>query len=203
MIVAVEGPSYAGKTTAIAALRHAAGMREVVFFDCYVKCISRPEDIPRPATTSAAEQLAAFETFMLIEEDRVRRLAGRSGVVVIDRSVDTLLAHAYALDEMDGFGVYDEARDRLQVLPHLRPDRTIYLDASAEVLSLRRKAARHADAEPDYFLHDAAFLTHARDYFCTPAREPVAAEITVVPGSGSREDTAAAVQALVSLWCGQ
>ncbi|WP_030911033.1 dTMP kinase [Streptomyces sp. NRRL F-5126] len=200
MIIAVEGPSYAGKTTALRRLREAPYMREAVFADCYVKSIPRAEDIPRPATTSAAEQLAAFDTFMSIEADRTRHLVSHQGPVILDRSVDTLLAHAYALDEMYGFGVHDVARVRVAGLPHLRPDHTLYLDAPADVLASRRKAAGHQAVEPDYFLHDSAFLGHTRDYFCRPARTPIAAEVTIVPSDGSREENAALVQALVGLW---
>lgn len=200
MIIALEGPSYAGKTTALRHLRQVPVMAGAVFFNCYVKSIARREDIPRPSTASAVEQLAAFETFMAIEETRIQQRAEQPGVVVLDRSVDTLLAHAYALDEMFGFGVHDEARERLERLPYLRPDHTLYLDVSPEVLALRRKEAGHTDLEPDYFLHDPAFLVHARHYFCGPARTPLATEVTVVPGDGGRQETAGVVQALITFW---
>ncbi|MFI5705216.1 hypothetical protein ACIA78_34900 [Streptomyces xanthochromogenes] len=204
-VIAFEGPSYGGKTTAIGHLRHTLNPNSVMFCDCYVRSIPRHQGIPRPSTRSADEQLRAFETFMRIEEARVTRLARRpeTRLAILDRSVDTLLAHAHALDAMYGYGVLDLARQRLNALPHLRPDHTLYLDASAEVVGLRRKEAGHAAVEPEYFLHDAQFLHHTRAYFCTPsqaATASVAAEVTVVPGDGPRYDIARAVEALVRFW---
>lgn len=59
---------------------------------------------------------------MDIENARVRAaLASARPVAILDRSVDTLLAHAHALDAMFGYDVHDQLRDRLQELPFLRP----------------------------------------------------------------------------------
>lgn len=203
MIIALEGPSYAGKTTVIRHLRHAPETREAAFFDCYVESIDHWEDIPRPATASASEQLSAFETFMTIEESRVQRLAGRTGLVLLDRSVDTLMAHAHALDEMYNFGLLGQIHERLAGMPHLRPNHTVYLDVSADKLALRRKKAGHKAVESDYFLHDPVFLALARDYFCGSVHASVSAEVTVIPGEGSRIETASAIHALVGLWAAQ
>ncbi|MFF3979694.1 hypothetical protein [Streptomyces sp. NPDC001828] len=204
-VIAFEGPSYGGKTTAIDHLRSTLDPNCVLFCDCYVRSIPHRQDIPRPSTQSADEQLRAFETFMRIEEARATLLARRpkTRLAVLDRSVDTLLAHAHALDAMYGYGVLDRARWRLGALPHLRPDHTLYLDTSPEVLSLRRKEAGHTAVEPEYFLHDAQFLHHTRAYFCAPSRaaaSTVAAEVTVVPGDGPRHDIAQATEALVRFW---
>ncbi|MFI6056004.1 hypothetical protein ACIBCO_38765 [Streptomyces violascens] len=201
-VVAFEGHSYSGKTTAVGHLRRTLGPDDVLFFDCYVRSIPHRQDIPRASTRSADEQLRAFETFMRIEEDRATALAHRpeTRLVILDRSVDTLLAHAYALDAMYGYGALDRARQRLRGLPHLRPDHTLYLDTSPEILSLRRKEAGHTAVEPEYFLHDAAFLHHTRTYFCDRPGGTVAAEVVIVPGDGSRQDTAQAVEAIVRFW---
>jgi dTMP kinase len=173
---------------------------DALVLECYVRSIPRPEDIPRPATESAAEQLAAFDTFMAIEEGRVLQAAAHQGPVILDRSVDTLLAHAYALDRMYSFNVFRQVRERLDRLPHLRPDHTLYLDVSDETLALRRKAAGHAAVEPEYFLHDPRFLGHTQSYFRAAACPPVTAEVTVVSGDGSAQETAAAVQSLIRHW---
>ncbi|WYB31070.1 hypothetical protein V6574_16390 [Streptomyces sp. SM1P] len=49
LIVALEGPSYAGKSTAIRHLRRTALGTRAFFSDCYVEHISHRDDIPRPA----------------------------------------------------------------------------------------------------------------------------------------------------------
>ncbi|WP_329522167.1 hypothetical protein [Spirillospora sp. NBC_01491] len=178
IIAALEGPSYAGKSTAITLLRPTLPTGTVMF-DCYVQQIKWAADIPPARTRSAAEQLAAFEVFMAIEADRVKHLAHmaaeqRIDLVIADRSVDTLLAHAHALDHLYGFGVYAQATDRLKSLPHLTPDRTFYLDADPDTVQLRRQ--RQGDRD-DYFLHDRSFLAHTRDYFLGPARSPIARQV--------------------------
>lgn len=200
-IIALEGPSYAGKSTAIQHLRSHDIEERAYVSDCYVQHIAHRDDIPPARTDSAAAQLAAFEKFMAIENTRVRAaLASARPVAILDRSVDTLLAHAHALDALFGYDVHHQLRDRLQELPFLHPHHTLYLDVPAEVLSLRRKTAGHTAAESDYFLHDPAFLAHARDYFVSGARPPVSREVTVIPADTSPADVAHAVESLVTFW---
>ncbi|MGW3559381.1 hypothetical protein ACWDNT_18735 [Streptomyces sp. NPDC000963] len=201
LIVALEGPSYAGKSTAIRHLLRTALGTRAFFSDCYVKHIGHRDDIPPARTDSGAAQLDAFERFMEIEATRVAE-ATTSGrpLVILDRSVDTLLAHAYALDALFGYGVHHQLRHRLRVLPFLRPDHTLYLDVPAEALHLRRKAAGHTAAESDYFLHEAGFLDHAHEYFVHTARQPVTRELTVLDADADPDDVAQAVEALVSFW---
>ncbi|MER7043911.1 hypothetical protein [Streptomyces jumonjinensis] len=148
-----------------------------------------------------AAQLAAFDRFMVIEATRVAEAAanGRQ-LVILDRSVDTLLAHAYALDALFGYGVHRQLRDRLEALPFLRPDHTLYLDVPAETLHLRRKTAGHTAAESEYFLHEPGFLHHARDYFVHTPRRPVTRELTVLAADGCPDEVAQAVEALVAFW---
>ncbi|MFF2787650.1 hypothetical protein ACFVT6_12900 [Streptomyces sp. NPDC058049] len=203
VILGTEGPSYGGKTSALGRLKRVPAMQGVMFFPCYVKSIPRREDIPTPSTQSADEQVEAFMTFMEIEAARVHSAAEHNGLIVLDRTVDTLLAHAHAMDEMHGFGVLPELRSRVEKMPHLRPDYTLYLDVAPELLHLRRKVAGHHEVEPEYFLHDPVFLGHFRDYFCQPARRPVAGEVAVASGDGDRQETAAVVQALFTYWAGR
>lgn len=161
-IVALEGPSYAGKTTAIATITRDRARTAV--FDCYVREL-RPGPIPEPRTRSRAEQIEAFTTFMQVEACRVERaeqLTETTDVLVLDRSVDTLLAHAHALDVLYGLGAMAEAAALLPDLPHLVPDLTIYLDPAPITVRSRRAAT---GARPDYFLHDPAFLVAWRGYF--------------------------------------
>lgn len=196
-ILCLEGPSYGGKTTAIGHLREIPELAgKAVFFDCYVRHLHGTRAIPAARTGSAAEQLAAFETFMSAEADRVAQAAAHPDpLVILDRSVDTLLAHAYGIDQLYGFGVYAPVRRRLEELPHLRPDHTVYLDVPAPTLRRRRAAADHP-AEAAYFLHDTAFLTHARAYFVETPHPPIARRITVLPADRPADIVAKSVQAL-------
>ncbi|WP_371791568.1 AAA family ATPase [Streptomyces sp. NBC_01471] len=201
LIVALEGPSYAGKSTAIRHFRQTALGTQAFVSECYVRHIAHHDDIPPARSGSAAAQLAAFEKFMEIEAARVAQ-ATASGrpLVILDRSVDTLLAHAYALDALFGYGVHHQLHHRLQALPFLRPDHTLYLDVQAESLHLRRMAAGHAAAGSDYFLHEPGFLGHAHDYFVHSARQPVTRELTVLAAEAGPDEIAQAVEALISFW---
>ncbi|WP_431782065.1 hypothetical protein [Streptomyces chumphonensis] len=201
LIIALEGPSYAGKSTAIRHLRQTALGSRAFVSDCYVKHIAHRDDIPPARTDSAAAQLAAFERFMKIEAIRVAEAAasGRQ-FVVLDRSVDTLLAHAYAMDALFGYGVHHQLRDRLKTFSFLRPDHTLYLDVPTETLHLRRKTAGHTAAESEYFLHEPGFLSHTRDYFVHTPRRPVTQELAVLAADAGPDDVAQAVEAHVTFW---
>ncbi|MCX5078945.1 hypothetical protein OG321_41835 [Streptomyces sp. NBC_00424] len=203
-IVAFEGASYGGKSSTIKRLRGMRGIGPHAFVSaCYVDHIDRREDIPPARTGSAAEQVAAFDKFMQIEAARVTAVTeSTADLIILDRSVDTLLAHAYALDKLYGYNVQARLRACLATLPHLKPDHTIYLDVPPETLHLRRKIIGHAAAESDYFLHNPAFLDHARAYFTTPTSgaEPVSREVTLLPADTTPTDVAEAARALILHW---
>ncbi|MFF7613533.1 nucleoside/nucleotide kinase family protein [Streptomyces lavendulae] len=203
-IVAFEGASYGGKSSTIKRLLGMRGIGPHAFVSaCYVDHIDRREDIPPARTGSATEQIVAFDKFMKIEAARVTAVAeSTADLVILDRSVDTLLAHAYALDQLYGYDVQARLRASLAEMPYLTPDHTIYLDVPAETLHLRRKIIGHASAESDYFLHNPAFLEHARSYFTTPTSgaEPVSREVTLLPSDTTRTDVAEAARALILHW---
>ncbi|GIG67337.1 hypothetical protein [Phytomonospora endophytica] len=116
-------------------------------------------------------------------------------LTILDRSVDTLLAHAYALDQLLGFDVHRRVRARIQVLPHLRPDLTIYIDTPIDTLTARRATQGHP-AEL-YFLHDPEFLRHTRDYFLAAPVPPASDRIITVNGNNAPDAIAAYVAAVV------
>ncbi|WP_326797279.1 hypothetical protein OG946_19155 [Streptomyces sp. NBC_01808] len=196
-ILSLEGPSYAGKTTAIRLLRRIPEIAgRAIFFGCYVRHLRPTHPIPPARTSSAAEQLAAFETFMSAEADRVTMAAMHPGrLVVLDRSIDTLMAHAYALDRLYDFGVHHQVRQRLEELPHLRPHHTIYLDVPDAILRRRRATSREKSTSA-YFLHDPTFLALTRSYFIDKPEPPIAGQITVLSAERPAEHIAQEVRAL-------
>ena len=200
-IIALEGPSFAGKTTAIGALAKDASMGRIAVFDCYVHEIAEPRDVPPARTTSRAEQVAAFRTFMAVEERRVLRAAQLAAgheppdLVILDRSIDTLLAHAHALDSLYGFGARSAVAALLPQLPHLVPERTIYLDADSARLRARR--ARAGDRSGEFFLHDAGFLAAWRGYFFGQAGPTLTPQVTAVSADAAATQVAAHIRELL------
>ena len=200
-IIALEGPSCVGKTTAIAALATDATLGRVAVFDCYVREIARPADVPPARTANRDQQIAAFRAFMSIEKQRVlraQRLAADQyppDLILLDRSVDTLLAHAHALDVLYGFDARPAVAALLPQLPHLAPEYTIYLDAPAAVLRTRRSQA--ADGFGQFFLHDAGFLAAWRGYFISQTGSTVAPVVSVVSAEAAPAQVAARVRELL------
>lgn len=200
-IIALEGPSCSGKTSAIAALAKDASLGRTVVFDCYVREIASPQDVPPARTSSRAEQIAAFRTFMDIEQRRVLRTRRLSAapeppdLLILDRSVDTLLAHAHALDTLFGFGAHRAVTALLPRLPHLAPQFTIYLDADVPTLRARRPAT--AISRDALFLHDPAFLTSWRDYFLGAASLTITPKVVAVPADAEPTEVVARIRELL------
>jgi dTMP kinase len=199
-IVAIEGPSFAGKTTAISALAQDPTLGHVVVFDCYVRELADLENVPPPRTTSRAAQVAAFRIFMGVEQrrvDRAQRLAAApepADLLILDRSVDTLIAHTHALDVLYGYDARPTVVDLLFDLPHLVPVHTIYLDASGTDLRARRTARGEQD---EYLLHDPEFLTAWRSYFLGSAGPTLAPTVTAVTANTDASELATSIRRLL------
>jgi dTMP kinase len=202
-IIALEGPSFAGKTTAVAILAADASLGRAAVFDCYVREIARPQDVPPARTAGREQQVAAFRTFMGIEARRTHRLQHMAtqhdspDLVILDRSVDTLIAHAHALDALYGFGARPAITALLPDLPHLLPERTFYLDASTETLRARRATAKGSSGSGDFFLHDHGFLAAWRAYFLGAAGPALAAAVTTVSADAPSADVAKRIRELL------
>jgi thymidylate kinase len=202
-IIALEGPSFSGKTTAIAALAKDPSLGRTAVFDCYVREIARPGDIPPARTTDRAQQVAAFRTFMAVEARRTRRLQHQAAqqdapaLVILDRSVDTLLAHAHALDTLYGFGARAIVAALLPDLPHLVPEHTFYLDTDGETLRARRAAAEGGSGSGDFVLHDPGFLAAWREYFLGGAGPTLTPTVTAVSADPPPAQVAARIRGLL------
>ncbi|MEU0481346.1 AAA family ATPase [Streptosporangium sp. NPDC006013] len=168
MIIAIEGVSSTGKSTLVASLAHQLGWDTV---SCYYHVADDPAVLGEPLATSEDEQLAAVTAHLAIEEQRHRQAQAalaRHGGVILDRSVDTVLAHMGAVDRIQGL----DARARALALVTERvaadaatvPDLTLLLTAAPEVLGSR--AARRPGLPRLYY--DPAFVTHFNAHFAAP-----------------------------------
>ncbi len=101
--VAVEGPCCAGKTTLTRRLRHALPGVAVGVAACYADHVGGGRYLPRPVPESLAEDQQALQRLLAVEAGRVARAcAPLPDLLLLDRSVHTLLAHRHALQQLTG-----------------------------------------------------------------------------------------------------
>jgi len=123
--IGVEGVSCTGKTTLARALaerltEHAGhtaalpGRRgEVCVVPCYYHAAPDPTALYNREIRAEADQLALLATHLQVEQLRARQARSaldRRHLVVLDRTVDTLLAHLRAVGLMRGLDATAEAR---------------------------------------------------------------------------------------------
>jgi dTMP kinase len=168
IVIALEGPSCVGKTTTLARLIYCLAPTGVnlLHFPCYSDAFENGGPKARSGTTQ--EQLDAFATFMRVEKgrvDSVRQTSPPPDLVVLDRSVDTLLAHCKAVDSAMRSSSYASARRELVTLPHLTPDLTIYFDCPFEIIQSRAGGER---SSLDEFFLNSSFLRNFPLHFNNP-----------------------------------
>jgi dTMP kinase len=167
VIIGIEGVSCVGKTALASALAERLGSATVI--PCFFYCVADPATLPPPVAPTGRAQLESLEAFLDVEADRRKRaLAGQSAgrTVVLDRTVDTLLAHTAAVSRLMGFDTDVVAREIVRHRSVTVPDLTLILTARFEIL--RRRAARRP-AMPE-ILYGPRFATHFIDHF----RHPIA-----------------------------
>lgn len=162
MIVALEGPCLSGKTTVAKEVVRRLAPRRPLSFSCYAADLST--ELPHPVAASAAEQLVSTRLFLDVETKRFDRAAeAEATFVLLDRSVDTLAAHALAVERH--LDVADRYFDTLAMIGRepkmLVPDLTFFLVVPyAELL---RRVPSFPRLPPVYYEH--RFLGGFREHF--------------------------------------
>jgi thymidylate kinase len=154
-VVAIEGPCCAGKTTLGRALVATLGGLAVVLVSCYADHVGGGRFLPRPVPGSLAEDEQALRTLLAVEAQRSAYAHTQPyDLVLVDRSVYTLLAHRYALERRTGLGLCEPARQLIarSDLP-LWPDLVLYLDVPQEAIKDRNHGkfdTGNLFIDPDY-----------------------------------------------------
>lgn len=195
MIIAIEGVSCTGKSTLAAGLAAHLGW-EVI--DCYHHVADDPTVLGEPIAGSEAEQLAALAAHLDVEKERCRlawlALARRGGVI-LDRSIDTLLAHLYAIGRLQHLDATAQARamvaQQVGAGAAVVPDLTVLLTAGPAVLADR---ASTRPGLPSIY-YDAAFAEHFNRHFAAPV-SPRCVRIDSAAGRDQVLDAALAQLAL-------
>ncbi|MFJ5882603.1 AAA family ATPase [Kitasatospora cineracea] len=171
MILGIEGVSCVGKTTLAAQL--APHLNRPAVIPCYYHASPDPTRLPAPEPFTAEHQLANIAQFLDVEDlrlARARQALAEGRDVILDRTVDTLLAHAHAVGRMHGFDCDDQARLLVTTRPVAIPDLTIVLTADPDVLASR---ARLRKGMPTIF-YDRHFSEHFNAYLAHPLAPAVA-----------------------------
>src|SRR5450759_3051186 len=125
-VVALEGPCCAGKTTLAHALVQDLPGFTVAFAPCYADYAGGGRFLPPQEARSVKEREEALRQLLIIE---AARLPSGSDLILTDRSVYTLLANSYALEQMTGIGFLAPSERLLRESPiPAWPDLVVYLD---------------------------------------------------------------------------
>ncbi|WP_203985965.1 hypothetical protein [Sphaerisporangium rufum] len=175
--------SCTGKTTLAGSLAERLGW-EVM--DCYFHVAPDPSSLGRPIATSEAEQLASLAAHFPVEAQRHRqalRAAARDGGVILDRTINTLLAHVRAVGRLQDLNATVTARamvaQQIAAGAATVPDLTLLLIGDAAVLADR--ATLRPDLPAIYYV--PAFARHFNAHFEDPIGRCVRLDATAAPGA--------------------
>lgn len=166
--VAVEGPSCAGKTTLSQRLLGELTDVRTYHVVCYADHVGGGRFLPRPVPDSVAEDQQALQVLLAIEAERTAGArAAASDLVLMDRSVYTLLAHRHAIQRMTGLACLAPAERVVAAsTAPAWPDLVLYLDVTQQAVHDRNGGKFPADS----IFIDAEFNTGFRDYFIRASR---------------------------------
>jgi thymidylate kinase len=178
MIIGLEGVSCTGKSTLARGLAPCLGCAAII--PCYYHAAPDPALLPSPKVTSEAEQIEALRVHLRIEETRHRGVQAalrRGELVLLDRTVDTLLAHIRAVGEMNHLNANQRARTlvtrQISLGQAAMPDVTLLLTSDSVTLAARASARPGLHSlyyDPDFA---RGFDAHFRDNPVTPACHPL------------------------------
>jgi thymidylate kinase len=170
--VAFEGPCCSGKTTLGRGIEKDLGPRRVLFIKDYYDYTRQGAFFPPSVPVSLGEEERALDWLLTVERNRTARARAAWGeleVVLIDRSIHTLLAHCYALTRISALDYFSKAEAVIEgSAAPLWPDMIFYLDLSHQHVCARNKG-KFAD---DSVFVDADFNAGIEAYFDRLARGP-------------------------------
>ena len=143
--IAIEGPCCAGKSTLGTNLLNCLGADRVVLVPDYADFVGGGSGMPDPDPQSLVEELLALDRLLDIEVQRFsacQDLMTRDRLVLIDRSVVTLLGHCAGLDcrSEPHETVLDDALSFLQQDHRsVWPTHIIYLDVDGNTQNQRNR----------------------------------------------------------------
>jgi thymidylate kinase len=162
LIVALEGPCCAGKTTLGRLLVQKLCGLAVAFVPCYADHAGGGRFLPRQEAGSVAEREQALRQLLLVEAGRLAQVPHGCDVILEDRSVHTLLANSYALQRKTGTSLLAPSARLLRSSPvPAWPDLVLYLDLPQDAVQGRNPGK----FPPGSIYTDPDFNAAVRAYF--------------------------------------
>lgn len=163
--VGIEGPCCAGKTTLGQQLRMRFSDRTVHYVPDYSDYVGGGLFLPPALPRTLEEEARALWHFLGIEIERTREAWTANdpdGLILIDRSAHTLLAHCHALSHHTGTNYRAAAETIVGASPlPMWPDLIIYLDINEATLKRRY----HGKFDKDSIFVNPIFNAGIRAYF--------------------------------------
>ena len=160
----LEGTSFAGKTTLSKELeKHNPNRYKMI--EEYVAYAKGAENFPSYPPKNKEEALRNFEFFLNLERQRhvdIKKHEDKPYVMVMDRSIISLLGFEYAQKYLAGLDVFCEVKDMLEKEPDLAPDFIIYLHAND--LNIKKRLQESQRKVGDLFV-DPNFNQQIRNFF--------------------------------------
>jgi thymidylate kinase len=166
LVVGIEGPCCAGKTTLSRGLmEHLSTTMTIGPVRDYADWVGGGRFLPAPQPESVDGEDAALRELLHIEADRtaaVRAEFHRLDLVLVDRSVHTLAAHCAGLTRLTGVD-YSAAATRVLATAStaLWPDLLLYLDVDRTTVATRN----NGKFPPDSLFINDRFNAGIRQYF--------------------------------------
>lgn len=164
MKMSFEGTSFAGKTTSAKELESYRPERYKLIEE-YVVYAGGSKNFPPYPPKDKKEALSNLEFFLNLERKRhedIERIKSDGSVVVMDRSVVSLLGFRYAQKYLAGIDIFVEARDIIKNEPYLAPDFIFYLAVSDKGIQKRLQDSQRPVGE---LFIDKDFNGHIRKFF--------------------------------------
>jgi thymidylate kinase len=168
--IGIEGPCCAGKTTLSRQLAERLSPRRVHHVQDYSDFVGGGRHLPPAVPASLAAEEKALRRFLELEVERarhVRELTEQDGIVLIDRSIHTILAHCHGLGH---FQHIDYSQVTETVIAHstlpLWPDLVVYLDVPQRTVAERNRGKFPRGS----VFTDSAFNAGIRCNFLGPPR---------------------------------
>lgn len=140
LICSVDAPSYSGKSSLLAALSVMLPPDLLHTCDDYVPFLGGEDHIPETPRWSSPGELDSLMFFLEADrkrwEDAATRIVGHQ-VVLLDRSIHTLLAHTLGIRAYTGIDIFPDACRAAEQCGSRVPEITFYLDVPQDELTRR------------------------------------------------------------------